>query len=507
MFLKKIEELILRNPPNLFATLSRLLREKKEAQDKEDISPILLLVASRFAKPTSRFSTTAAASEATVNDHLKILECLITEGHADVNVRNIHGTTPLHIAAVNNDTDMGELLIKNKADIHALARQQFTPLHLAASYGSQQFIELLLLHGATIDGPNLTLRTPLHLALKDKQTACAKLLINKGAQQIENNLAKYPFSMALKSFEVTKDECHLEIIRLLLPNYIMSENFSKLVKLDTKISSHLVIAAIALNTLLVYLQEKVKDKDQYADKRVKAVLSHFSETPLDLGQKINQTLHLDYYKGRHFVKHYQDFAKIYDILSPEDKSCIAECINSTLPRKDFASLQAKIYNITQKNDGFFLFNEGDYSTSITSITRQFDHKHNIKLVAFFYQFVIYALQELIPKLEPDLLVDTYKKQGYRFKDGLDFTLNITFFALGRSYAPFIQHEYFSRLLTALEKQKRFEAKIKPVKASQFSLFYPAIIDHTVCEAPSVAPTLKTPQEEQIEREYQENLGL
>ncbi|MCD6046878.1 MAG: ankyrin-3-like isoform [Gammaproteobacteria bacterium] len=508
MYLKKLEELILKNSPTLFDEISCLLREKEEAQDKEDISPILLLAASRFAKPSNRFSAAAAASDATVDDHLKVLQCLITEGHANVNVRNINGLTPLHIAATKNDTAMGELLIQNQADIDALAQQQFAPLHLAARYGSQQFIELLLLHGATIDGPDLTLRTPLHLALKNKQIACAKTLINKGAKQIENNLAKYPLSMALESFEATKEKGYLEIIGLLLPKYLMSENFSKLVKLDTKTSSRLITTAIALNTLLIYLQEKVKDKDQYADKRVKTVLSHFSETsPENLSQKIKQTLHADYYKGRHFAEYYKNFAETYDILSPEDKACITECINSTLPRKDFASLQPEIYNTTQKNDDFFFFDEQLYSGHITSIIQKFTDGHNIKLVAFFYQFVIHTLQKLIPKHEPRLLCDTYEKQGYKFKDGLGLSLKVAFFTLDRSHAPFIQHEYFSQLLTALEKHKRFEARIKPVKTSQFSLFYPAIINHTASEAPSVAPTLKPPQKEQIEREHEENLGL
>jgi len=76
------------------------------------------------------------------------MEALLAKG-AEVNARNAHGWTPLHVAAAGGDPAVVALLLKHGAHVHAQSHIGTTPLDNATTRGGRQVvIDLLLAHGA-----------------------------------------------------------------------------------------------------------------------------------------------------------------------------------------------------------------------------------------------------------------------------------------------------------------------------------------------------------------------
>ena len=80
------------------------------------------------------------------------MEALLAKG-AEVNARNAHGWTPLHVAAAGGDAAVAALLLKHGADVHARSHIGATPLDNATTRGGRKaVIDLLLAHGAKGNG-------------------------------------------------------------------------------------------------------------------------------------------------------------------------------------------------------------------------------------------------------------------------------------------------------------------------------------------------------------------
>ena len=60
----------------------------------------------------------------------------------DVNSRNLHGVTPLHVAALNN-TEACSMLLKYNADVNSTTNSGYTPLQYAAKHGCYKACSLL----------------------------------------------------------------------------------------------------------------------------------------------------------------------------------------------------------------------------------------------------------------------------------------------------------------------------------------------------------------------------
>ena len=80
------------------------------------------------------------------------MEALLAKG-AEINARNAHGWTPLHVAAAGGDPAVVALLLQHGADVHAQSHIGTTPLDNATTRGGRKaVIDLLLAHGAKRNG-------------------------------------------------------------------------------------------------------------------------------------------------------------------------------------------------------------------------------------------------------------------------------------------------------------------------------------------------------------------
>ncbi|UJR37800.1 hypothetical protein I4U23_030491 [Adineta vaga] len=118
----------------------------------------------------------------------KIVNLLI-EKNVTINIRDIVGDTPLHLA-VQHPTNAYELtkslLTKQEGKdiINESAADGMKPLLLAASFQQADVIYLLLKNGANINGINNEEHTALHLACKSGCIRCAFYLIEVGGLDV-----------------------------------------------------------------------------------------------------------------------------------------------------------------------------------------------------------------------------------------------------------------------------------------------------------------------------------
>jgi uncharacterized protein len=105
---------------------------------------------------------------------------LIEQG-ADVNAAQGDGTTPLHWAAYQLDTDLVRMLIDRGAKPATQNRYGASPLSEAVKAANPQLVEMLLEAGAEVDAPNQDGETALMLASRTGSLEVAKKLIAGGA--------------------------------------------------------------------------------------------------------------------------------------------------------------------------------------------------------------------------------------------------------------------------------------------------------------------------------------
>ena len=80
------------------------------------------------------------------------MQALLAQG-AEVNTRNAHGWTALHVAAAGGDPALIALLLQHGADVHAQSHIGTTALDNATTRGGRKaVIDLLLAHGAKRNG-------------------------------------------------------------------------------------------------------------------------------------------------------------------------------------------------------------------------------------------------------------------------------------------------------------------------------------------------------------------
>lgn len=113
-----------------------------------------------------------------------------------VNTKKSDGHAPLHIAAINDHSDIASiLLLKGKAEVDVRNSANLTPLHLAAHQGYLDTVQILLKHGASLSAIDEDGDTPLHVALmghRDGQDPLLQLfgLSRRASLQEDNERCK-----------------------------------------------------------------------------------------------------------------------------------------------------------------------------------------------------------------------------------------------------------------------------------------------------------------------------
>lgn len=74
---------------------------------------------------------------------------LLLRSKANVNATTFDGKTPLHLASINGNGSLAQVLIENGAEVDAIDQRRWTALHHAVWNKSMPVVLVLLRHGAS----------------------------------------------------------------------------------------------------------------------------------------------------------------------------------------------------------------------------------------------------------------------------------------------------------------------------------------------------------------------
>ncbi|CAG0898188.1 unnamed protein product [Cyprideis torosa] len=122
---------------------------------------------------------------------------VLMDNGAQVNVRDVWGQTPLHLASERDRHSTAHVLLSNGADPNIPDFDEQTPLHLASRDGHHSIVDLLLAHGADPNIADSSKQTPLHLAFERGHHSTAQVLLSHGADpNIADSLEQTPLHNA-----------------------------------------------------------------------------------------------------------------------------------------------------------------------------------------------------------------------------------------------------------------------------------------------------------------------
>ena len=100
-----------------------------------------------------------------------------------MNVSNVMGDTPLHLACVNHHTQAVNELLMNNADPHSTNARGYTCLHYISPFeGSSDIITKLILEECEVNKPARNGQTALHLSALAGRLDHCEILIRNGKQ-------------------------------------------------------------------------------------------------------------------------------------------------------------------------------------------------------------------------------------------------------------------------------------------------------------------------------------
>lgn len=143
--------------------------------------------------------------------YLSIAKILI-EHHCDIDVRDIEGSSLLHLIARNkqlDDESLGELLsllVSKKIDLNTKNACGYTALHEAALRNNYVFIKLLVCAGASVNETSDENDSALIFAVREGHLESAKILLHYGAEKDIKGKNGTALDVARKSnsFEMVK---------------------------------------------------------------------------------------------------------------------------------------------------------------------------------------------------------------------------------------------------------------------------------------------------------------
>ena len=214
---------------------------------------------------------------------LETVKHLVKDG-ANVELRDLHGATPIcravelgslemvsylveHGANVNNEAvhtavkigslEIVKYLVEHGADVNIEGYLKGTPLNTAVETGSIEIVRYFVEHGADVNHENILHSTPLHKAIQNGSLKIAKYLVEHGADvNCANDIVGTPLDLAAKMRS-------LEMVEYLF------ENNGKVTRVDGDTWSKILYLACELgkSSVVEYLlqREVVKEITKYFD--------------------------------------------------------------------------------------------------------------------------------------------------------------------------------------------------------------------------------------------------
>ena len=115
-------------------------------------------------------SENQAHKELAKEENYEMIHVLLTNG-ADIQAKNIHGATPLHISALKFNNYTAHLLIKNGASVDERDNDSRSPLHIAALHENDLVAKVLLRSGADVHLRDSNNHSPIQLAFSKKPSS------------------------------------------------------------------------------------------------------------------------------------------------------------------------------------------------------------------------------------------------------------------------------------------------------------------------------------------------
>lgn len=172
------------NAPNADVNIRICVREKEStalhlAADDGNVECVTMLLAKGADAKVKNHRGFTPLHLAARTSSLECVELLLRDGNADPNAKDFDQRTPLHAAVGKADSafEIIELLISWGANVNVKDVYGFTPLHLAALDGLAQCVELLLYHGADVSTKSRKGTTALNVI--NRKTPASLAMINQ----------------------------------------------------------------------------------------------------------------------------------------------------------------------------------------------------------------------------------------------------------------------------------------------------------------------------------------
>lgn len=129
--------------------------------------------------------------------HGAVVEVLVTQYHASLDVLTNDSDSPLMLAILSNRLDIVQLLLSYGAYMQHTNKEGASALHLAAAQGDAAIVRALVSHGAWLELEDAEGESPLFYAIREAHLEVVKALLEAGASPAHpNNDQETPLSLA-----------------------------------------------------------------------------------------------------------------------------------------------------------------------------------------------------------------------------------------------------------------------------------------------------------------------
>ena len=131
-----------------------------------------------------------------------------------VEVKDVNGQSPLHIAAAHGRKNIVDFFVKETSVyVDDLDHRGKTPLHIAAENGHKDIVEILLKNNANTNAKDFTGLSPVHYAIKNNHIDVAKIMLEQEANvDINETMGGYT------SLHIAAEIGYLELVNFLVKN-------------------------------------------------------------------------------------------------------------------------------------------------------------------------------------------------------------------------------------------------------------------------------------------------